>query len=138
LKLLTLNGGHSFTVNFAKYKIDWTKSPSKIQRKVQDFLLPYWEFDTVLSEYRIPGSLLRLDIFNCTKGIIVEISPEDHHGQFNKFFHKDRNHYLHSIKRDFAKIEWANKNNLNLVELNYMDVNNLSPKYIKDKYGINI
>ena len=138
MKFLTLNGGHSFTVNFTKYKINWNLAPSKIQQTVQDFLFPYWEYDTVLSEYRIPGSLLRLDIFNCTKKIIIEISPEDHHGTFNKFFHKNKSNYLHSIKRDFAKVNWAKKNNLELIELGQDDVKNISLKYIKEKFGVGL
>lgn len=138
MRLTTINGGHAFTVNYTKYKIDWLKSPSKIQQTVQDFLFPYWKYDTVLSEYRIPGSLLRLDIFNCTKKIIIEISPEDHHGTFNQFFHKNKSNYLHSIKRDFAKINWAERNGLNLIELGSDDVKNLSAKYIKEKFGVSL
>lgn len=138
MKLLPLKGSIPFSVNFSKYKINWDYSRSKVQQKVQNFLKPYWKFDTVLAEYRVPRSLLRLDIFNCTKGIIVEVSPEDHHGKYNEFFHKNRANYKRSIDRDMQKIDWAKRNNLQLIELNYSDVDNLSREYVKTKFGIDL
>ena len=136
MKLLPLKGSVPFSVNFVKYKIDWSYSRSKVQQRVQDFLYPFWKHDTVLAEYRVPRSLLRLDIFNCSKNIIIEVSPEDHHGTFNKFFHKNRANFKRSIERDMDKIDWAKRNNLTLIELNYEDVDNLSQKYMEDKFGV--
>lgn len=123
-----------------KYLIDWNKSPSKEQQVIQDFLYPYWKSKIVLSELRIPSSLLRIDIVCCNSRICIEYSPNSHHGNFNKFFHKNRTNYGHSIARDSKKYEWITdpRNNLKFIELNETDLPHLSIKYLEEKFGINI
>ena len=117
-----LSGNGQYSVKIGKYKIKWDKAPSEIQLKFQNKIYPFWGADIVLAEYRIPGSLLRLDIFNVSRKIILEISPSSSHGSFNKFFHSNRSGYLNSIKRDFKKVKWAQLNKIKFVELSEKDL----------------
>lgn len=121
-----------------KYLIDWSsKSPSKPQTEMKDFLFVFWKDDCVCEEFRVPGSLLRCDFINFTKKIIIEVSPS-HHTDFNKFFHKNRLGFLKSLKRDFAKEEWANFNNFKFAHVNETDFHILSKEYFLKNYDINL
>ena len=136
MKLYKLNSNKIVNLNISKYLIDWNKSPSKEQKLLQDFLYPFWRHSIILSELCVPGSLLRIDLVNVNKRLCIEYSPESHHGNFNKFFHRHRNNYLQSIKRDFFKYEWIIKNKFSLLELNEEDLNNLNYEYFVKKYSI--
>jgi ElaB/YqjD/DUF883 family membrane-anchored ribosome-binding protein len=82
----------------------------------------------------VPGSRMRLDLFNVTKGVCIEISPEATHGKFNKFFHgTPQTGYLASIKRDMDKLEWIEDNGFKYVELDDECINNLSKKMFEEK-----
>jgi len=94
VKLPKLNSSTLVSVNIAGYLIDWDKVVSKPQKQVSDFLRRYWAADCVLSELRIPGSLLRLDIVNVSKKIVVEVSPDSIHKNYNPFMHGDRRAFL--------------------------------------------
>lgn len=132
--------GKEISVNPGQYIIDWDMKVSKPQKKVSDFLRPYWEFDLVLQEFRIPGSLLRIDLFNVTKKIIIEVSPDELHSNYNPFLHKDRAGFLKKLKADNQKMDWADRNNLLFVELTSSDIKNLSvellvyKKILSDSY----
>lgn len=122
-------------VNINKYIIDWNQSPSKEQRILQDFLYPFWKNKIILSEFRIPGSLLRVDILNITDRIGVEYSPDSSH-DYNVYFHHDRNGFLKKIKSDINKIEWLEANNFKVIEIIKEDLENLSKRFFLDKFDI--
>lgn len=136
MRLTKLNSNAEVYVNLDKYRIDWDRKVSGPQLKVQKFLELFWENDYVLSEAYIPGSKKRLDIWNVTKSIIVEVSPKKVHGEYNAFFHKSRSGYLKSLKSDNAKVIWAERNNQEIITLDDNDIKNLSKLLFLDKFGV--
>jgi hypothetical protein len=125
------------SVNPQEYIIDWDTKVSKPQKKVTDFLQPYWKSDLVLQEFRIPGSLLRIDLLNVTKKIIVEVSPDELHSNYNPFLHKDRAGFLKKLKADNQKMDWAERNKFLFVELTSLDIKNLSIELLVSKGILN-
>lgn len=125
--------GKDVSINTSQYIINWDTKVSKPQKKVTDFLQPYWKSDLVLQEFRIPGSLLRIDLFNVSKKIVVEVSPDELHSNYNPFLHKDRAGFLKKLKADNQKMDWAERNKLLFVELNSGDIKNLSVELLVEK-----
>lgn len=138
MKLKKINGTKIVNVNLVKYKVDWERIVSAPQFKIKSILKPYWQFDLVLEEFVIPGSKLRLDLFNTRKMIAVEVSPDCYHSDYNKFLHKNRSKFLDKIKKDFKKREWCEENNITLLELVDEDIKLFSLEYIFEKYGIEL
>lgn len=136
--LTKLNSDYKVRVNILNKKINWDKAPSKNQLILQKFLQKYWGDNIVCAEWYIPGSKCRIDIINFTKRIVVEYSPESHHVNYNKFFHKNRHNFHRALMRDYEKSLWCEKNGFALLELNEKDIDNLSVKYLTEKFGINI
>lgn len=89
------------------YLIDWDRAVSKPQKAVKDFLWPYWAHDIVLEELRVPHSLLRIDLMNASRGIVIEVSPTATHAIFSEFFHVSTAGWTASLKRDMDKEHWA-------------------------------
>ena len=89
MKFSLINNPNKFAnVTVTSYAIDWNaKEASSYEDKVKAFLYPYWKLDLVLTQFRIPGSKYRLDFFNVSKGIVIEVSPSCTHAKFNKFMH---------------------------------------------------
>lgn len=124
--------------NINKYLINWDgPSPSKLQKRVKDFLRPYWQRHLVYEELIVYGSRMRVDFFNATKKQAIEVNGSQH-DSYNNFFHKNRMNYFMSIKRDVKKAEWLEKNGFKLIELEEDDIPFLSPEYIKEKFGVYI
>lgn len=134
MKLINLNR-KEVNINTAKYKINWDKQISKPQKVVKDFLYPFWKSDNCFEELRIPNSLLRIDLLNITRKIIVEVSPRQHQ-EFNSFLHGNRFEFLASIKRDEQKRVFAELNNYKFVELYESDIKNLSKTLFLEKFNI--
>jgi len=130
--------GRLVNKNVSRYLIDWDKkSRSKIQFKVKQFLKEYWENHIVYEEFPVYGTKLKVDILNATKKIAIEVNGRQH-TSFNKFFHKTRINYLHSLKRDHKKLEWLRVNDFELVEIEEKEVPLVSYKFIKDKFGVKL
>lgn len=128
-------------VNISEYLIDWnkTKGVSKPQLKVQNFLKPYWSAHCIVTELRIPSSLLRIDITNISLHIAIEISPAATHTEYNEFFHQSRAGYLATIKRDIQKREYIEEClKWKFVELDDNDISNLSKELFADKFDIHL
>lgn len=138
MRLLNING-KLVNKNVNRYRINWDgKSRSNLQFKFKQFFYPYWKNHIVFEEFPVYGSMMKVDIFNATKKIAIEIQGNQHES-FNKFFHDNsRLKYLQSIKRDVAKSKWIEINNFKYLELYESDLKNLSPQYIEDKFAINI
>ena len=133
----TLNGRDAY-MSPTKYRIDWDRVVSGPQKRVKDFLKPYWKNDAVFEEARIPRSLLRIDLLNVSKGIVVEVSPMQH-SAYHPFFHGSEEGFKQSLKRDLIKAQWAELNNLTYVELCEEDLAaGLSRKLFKTKYGVTL
>jgi hypothetical protein len=123
-------------VNINKYLINWNESPSKQQKILQNFLYPYWKNKIVCAEFRIPGSLFRIDILNISDRLAIEYSPDSTH-DFNPFFH-NRASFERRVKSDIDKIEELERNKFKIIELNEEDLDLLSPRYFIDKFQISL
>ena len=124
--------------NVSSKLIDWNKkSRSKLQFKVKQFLKKYWENHIVYEEFPVYGTRLSVDIVNATKKIAVEVNGPQH-SSYSPFFHKSRQAYLDSIKRDNQKAEWLKSNNFILIEIEEKEVEKLNKTFIKRKFKIDL
>lgn len=131
--------GRLMTQKVDDYLIDWDKpSRSKIQFKIKQFLKQYWKYQILFEEFPVFGSRMKVDFLNATKKIAVEVNGTQHK-EFNKFFHNNsRANYLNSIKRDWAKTEWLERNGYTLIEIEQDEVDEVSVEFIKNKFDVSI
>jgi hypothetical protein len=113
-------------ISVSKYLVDWDRKVSKPQLATKLFLRQYWETSTILEEFIIPGSRLRVDLINLTTKVFLEVSPNSTHKKFNPFMHGSRIGFLGTIKRDEQKRVWAEQNGFHYVELTDLNLKNLS------------
>jgi very-short-patch-repair endonuclease len=117
MKFYTVDGKLRNLKNPKKYRIDWEgSSRSKFQKGVKDFLRNYWHLDIVFEEFRIVGSRLSLDFYNANKRVAIEVQGAQH-TKYVKHFHKNRLKYLDQLKRDQKKLDFCERNDINLVEI---------------------
>lgn len=128
--------GRPANIKVADYSIDWDKKVSLPQYECKQFLRPYWKDDVVCEEMRLPKSLLRIDLTNWNKRIVVEVSPP-HHTTFSPFFHRSLAGYRASIKRDLDKVKWAELNGFLFIEITDDDLP-LSPKWFLEKHQVTL
>jgi len=123
----------------SKYLINWDgKSRSKLQMRAKHLFKPLWIAHVVYEEFPVYGTRMKVDFLNATIKVAVEVNGPQH-SSFNKFFHgNSRAKYLASIKRDWEKAEWLEKNGYKLIELEESDLEDLSKKYIEDTFKIKI
>ena len=137
MELTKLRGNTKVNV-VAKSCIDWDKKISIPQLKVKNFLYPFWKNDVVKEEFVIPGSKFRIDLFNLSKKIAIEVSPDEYHVNFNPWLHKNRQNFLNKVKSDDSKREWCIRNNITLVELFNENIDNLSFDFFLKEYNISL
>lgn len=139
MKLTKLNSDKFINITVCS-NIQWEEVvSSKIQKSVKDFLKKYWFHDPIIEEFYIPGSKLRIDLFNIRLKIAIEVSPSAVHCEYNKFFHRgNRFNFLDKVKKDEQKRNWCNINNIRLVELYDDDIKNISWELFRDKYNIEL
>ena len=123
--------------NVNKYAINWDgKSRSKAQFKVKQFLKSFWFTNVAFEEFPVYGTRMSVDLLNATKKIAIEVQGKQH-SNFNQFFHgNSRMKYLESIKRDFKKAEWLEKNKFKLVEIEYDEIDKLSKSFFKKNFNL--
>lgn len=122
--------------NVSRQLIKWDgKSGSIIQFRVKQFLKQYWRGHVVYEEFPVYGSLLRVDILNASYRIAIEVQGEQH-TKFHYFHGGQPMNYLEGIKRDVKKQEWLEKNNFKLVEINYDEIDKLSPAFFLEKFNV--
>lgn len=94
----------------------------------------------VCSEFRIPGSLMRIDYLNISLKLAIEVSPKSTHSVYNEFMHGSRAGYLKRIKSDLEKEEWCRLNKIKMITLEDKDFlpENLNKKYFKEKYDVDL
>lgn len=138
MKLLSIRG-RLINKNVFRFKMDWDKpSRSNIQFQVKQFLKQFWKNHDCYEEFPVFGCRMKVDIINFTKKIAVEVNGKQH-SSYNKFFHNNsRLNYLNSIKRDYQKAEWLEKNSIQLIELEMEDLNKLSHDYINHTFHISL
>jgi len=137
MRLYDIRGRLRFK-NVSKKLISWKKkSRSKLQKKVKDFLKPYWKNHICYEEFPVYGTRMSVDLLNATRKIAIEVNGEQHE-KYNKFFHKNRLNYFYSIKRDFEKRKWLERNGYDLIEINYDEVDNLSEGFFLTKFNVRL
>ena len=94
------------------------ESKSKLQKLTGEKLIEKYPRTTILEEFTIPGSIMRLDFFLPNLGIVVEVSPKESH-EYNSFFHGPRESlkYAKQKERDRLKSQWCEWNNFQLIEI---------------------
>lgn len=122
--------------NPQKYLIDWEgKSLSLFQKKVKDFLFPYWKSNIVFEELPIVGTRMTFDFYNANLRAAVEVQGAQHF-KYNKFMHQgSKMKFIDQLARDGEKITFCRKNDIILVEIYPSD--KLSPELFKT-FGINL
>lgn len=124
------------TINTTKYLMDWNcKEKSNPQFQVKKFLKKYWLNYVVYRELTVPGTRLKIDIYNASKKIAIEVDGNQHL-DYNSFFHKNRLGYLKSFMNDHRKEQWCEINNIKLIRIYIDEVNKLSPEFFKERFGI--
>jgi hypothetical protein len=138
MRLLNLNGKLQ-TKNVRKYLIKWDdKSKSKVQFNVKQFLKKYWVGHIVYEEFPVYGSRLKVDIFNATCKVAVEVHGKQHE-EYNEFFHnKSREEYRKSFERDQSKAKWLEKNGYKLVIVYENEVDKLNKEFFSEKFGVHL
>ena len=119
----TLFGSTKKVKSARKYLVDWeSKSRSKIQRSVKEYLKKYWVLDIVFEEFPLVGSRMTFDFYNATKNIVIEVQGKQH-TKFIPFMHANSKiNYLKQLKRDEDKIKFCDLNDIVLLE--YFDQEN--------------
>ena len=139
MKVWNFKGKNQVLIRTHEYLIDWKKDgASKLETRFKELIFPFWGGQIVLEQLRIPGSLLRIDFLNCTKRLAVEINGPQH-DEFNPHFHRGSPvNFRASIRRDMKKILWCEANNIQVLELIEEDLGYFSPKYIQEKFNVDI
>jgi hypothetical protein len=138
MKLKNFYGREVFR-NVERFKVDWNApSKSKFQFRVKQFFRQYWKMDSVFEEFPCIGSLLKIDLFNYTKKIAIEVSGKQHF-QFSKHFHNNsRSQFFHSIQNDSKKRKWCEINGILLIEILEGEEYDLSPEFFRRKFNVEI
>jgi hypothetical protein len=137
MRLLNIRG-RWITKNVSKYVIDWDGlSKSKIQFRVKQFLKPHWHGHICFEEFPVYGTMLRVDLLNATMRIAVEVQGQQH-SSFHYFHNGQPFQYLAGIKNDMQKMEWLQKNGFKLIEVNFDEIDKLSRKFFKEKFGVDL
>lgn len=115
------------TVN--KYRVKWDKpSRSKFQFKVKQLLKPIWITDVVFEEFPVFGSLLKIDFYNATRKVAIEVNGPQH-DKFHFFHDGSPQKFIKAIKYDLRKYEWCEKNQIKLIEIVEKDLLNIADFY---------
>jgi len=69
---------------------------------------------TILEEFTIPKSRLRIDFFLPNLMMAIEVHGRQHF-EFVKHFHGTRKNYIHAKHNDAEKARWCELNNIELV-----------------------
>lgn len=112
--------GRERPINYLKYKLNKdTVAPSKGSDELKKFLVKHFSHHTLLEEFKIPSSLLRVDFIDWTLKVAFEYhdASDGHHTEFNKFFHKSRAGFLGALKRDIQKRDIMEDNGFLFVEI---------------------
>ena len=137
MRLFDIKGRLRFK-NVSKKLISWNKkSRAKLQKKVKDFLKPYWKSHICYEEFPVYGTRMSVDLLNATRKIAIEVNGEQHE-KYNKFFHKNRLNYYYSIKRDFDKKKWLEMNEYTVIEINHDEIDQLSEEFFLSKFNIRL
>lgn len=119
----TLNGSNKRIKKPKNHLIKWeSKSRSKFQFNVKQFLKKYWSTDVVFEEMPMAGSRMTFDFYNATQNVAIEVQGQQHI-KYTPFFHgKAKSNFLGQIRRDSEKQKYCEINKIKLIEI-YPDDN---------------
>lgn len=130
--------GRRRTKSLIKNKVDWDKKcRSNIQKTVKDFFKEHWFYDFVVEEMTVVGTKLKIDLYNHTKKIAVEVQGQQH-DVFVAHFHGTRTGFAKQLDRDAIKADWCDMNGINMVYIRSEDLPHLSPEWFLEKYNVRI
>jgi hypothetical protein len=137
MRLYNVNG-RLVNKNVSSYVINWDgKSRSNIQFQVKQFLKPYWHNMIMYEEFPVYGSLLKVDLLNATLKIAIEVHGPQHE-QLHFFHNGKKANFIASIKNDFKKQDWLEKNNFQLVEIYDYEISSICCDFFKNKFNITL
>lgn len=123
--------GRKVRKNISQYKIQWGEpSRSKLQFAFKQKIRQFWGTHVIYEEFPVYGSRQKVDFINFTVNIAIEVNGEQH-DKFVKHFHKNKQGFIGSIKRDREKRQWLEMNGITLVEVYKEDLEDFSEEYIK-------
>jgi hypothetical protein len=135
LDFLTLTGRRK-KINYGKYKVNWEiEGRSKFQKRIKDFLRPYWDKYIICEEFPVSGTRLTFDFYNVNKKIAIEVQGQQH-TKYVPFFHGVKNNFLNQLERDSDKLRFCRINNIQLIEI-YPKDEPLTKEFFK-KQGIEL
>lgn len=92
---------------------------SSLHIQARELLREMYPLERVLEEVTLPGSGgLAVDFYIPTQKLFVEVQGRQHY-QFIKIFYQDIQDFYDAKRRDRRKREWAEINNIRLVEFPY-------------------
>lgn len=139
MQFLTLNGRKRNVPRVDKYRLNWDgDSLSGFQFKVKQFLRDYWKSHVLYEELPVAGTRMTIDFFNATRRIAIECDGKQH-TEYNKHFHRGSSSlYVKQVERDNIKDEWCVINDITMIRIFEDDLYDLSRKWFKDNYSIEL
>ena len=128
MKVLGLNN-KEYTLNLLKHKDNSERTnKSKIHILARTLLKNCYPAYTIYEEVKLPGStnpknksVLFLDFLIPGLMIGVEVHGKQHF-EYTPFYHKTKLGYYQHLYRDNLKIEWCEKNEIQLIHLKYNEL----------------
>ena len=91
-----------------------TRQVSGPQTAARERIKQMYGHQTILEEFTIPKSQLRIDFFLPNLSLAVEVHGRQHY-EFVKHFHGTKKQFAHAQNNDAAKARWCELNDIELV-----------------------
>jgi hypothetical protein len=120
MKVIGLNGRtYAWRLASNVRLADDTRQSSSLHKQVKELLSKLFPLEQICEEVYLPGSDgLTADFVIPTRKLIVEAQGEQHYHFIGRFY-QTKLDFIEACKRDKRKREWAELNQLTLVELKY-------------------
>lgn len=115
MKCIGLDGR---SYNLHVERVEFRENESKLHTTARQIIKEIFPCDTILEEVRLPGSKLIADFLIFRPKLIIEVHGQQHY-KYNSHFFNNKIDFLSAQKRDRDKIQWAEINNMRLIELPY-------------------
>jgi len=109
----------SYTLNTALYRRKIAEC-SKQHKRAREILTELFGMFIILEEVGLPSTKLEIDFFIPDIKMMIEVNGQQHY-EYVRHFHGNKQGFYASKKRDNLKREWCSINNIQLVELNYLE-----------------
>lgn len=107
--------------NFIRIKQKDYDKLSDIDKKLNKYYIPQKEFDNLVG---LGNGLLSYDFYLPNYNLLIEYQGEQHE-KYIKGFHKSKKDFEKQVEHDRRKREYAQINNINLLEIWYWDYDNI-------------